>query len=359
VRAGYSVRAGDLFADADLVRMAKATRVENYPAALAAVVGGPQSGGWMYTGALENHPRLVDRLARLRPLLGNPAAVLRRVRNPRRVAEALHDAGLCAPAVRLAARDVPRDGRWLAKPRRSAGGARIEMASGGLPQASRPSTTYYQQFVEGTPCSAVYVAAAGRAMLLGITRQLVGEAWTGASGFRYCGSIGPLELSDEAVAQFTRIGDVLARAFELVGLFGVDAIANSAGVWPVEVNPRCTASVEIVERTSDLLAIPAHVTACTEGRLPRQPPTKRGAVSGKAILFAAAPLVIPAAWAERALAAPDQEPPLIADIPAAPAALDAGAPIVTIFADAPDEATAMRELKVAAARVLATLHAAG
>ncbi|MEX0977627.1 MAG: ATP-grasp domain-containing protein, partial [Pirellulales bacterium] len=175
--AGFLVRAGDLFADADLCRISQATRVSQYPAGLAAVVGGSQPGAWMYTGALENHPSLVDAMARQRPLWGNPAAVLHRVRSPRRVAEALGRSGLACPTVAVEPRAVPRDGSWLCKPRRSAGGRGISFWTHQSPPANRRHACYYQQFVEGAACSAAYVAARGRAVLLGITRQLIGQAW--------------------------------------------------------------------------------------------------------------------------------------------------------------------------------------
>ncbi len=42
--------------------------------------------------------------------------------------------------------------------------------------------------------SAVFLAAGGSAVLLGVTRQLVGCRWAGATGFRYVGSIGPLAI---------------------------------------------------------------------------------------------------------------------------------------------------------------------
>jgi uncharacterized protein len=358
VRASFAVRAGDLFADADLCRVADATRVADYPAGLAAVVGGRQSGPWMYTGALENHPLLVDRLADLRRLWGNGAAVLRRVRHPRHVAEALATAGLCSPAVRFDPREVPRDGSWLVKPRRSAGGARIDFWTD-APTAAESRGCYFQQYVEGMPCSAVYVAANGRALLLGVTRQLIGQPWTGAAGFRYCGSIGPARLARATIATFAQIGHVLASTFDLVGLFGVDAIVNAAGVWPVEVNPRYTASVEILERAGGIAAIEAHRAACECNRLSEIVPAASGMVSGKAILFATSRLTISPAWADRARTMLDERRPLVADIPNSGDTIEPGWPIVTVFANASDETAVVETLRRTSDSVLATICSRG
>jgi uncharacterized protein len=354
VRAGYHVRAADLFADADLCRICDATRIGNYPSGLSAVLHAQQTGAWMYTGALENHPSLVESLSRARPLWGNPAAVLRRVRNPQLVAESLGHGGLCCPPVSFDPRTVPRDGSWLCKPRRSAGGARIAFWNHESPPVGRVRGRYFQQFVDGLACSAVYVAARGHAALLGVTRQLIGQTWTGASGFRYCGSIGPIELPLAVTDSFARIGTVLAREFKLVGLFGVDAIVTGAGVWPVEVNPRYTASVEILERARSVPAIALHAAACEDNELPsREEPTDK-LISGKAILFAGSPLEISAAWTDLALAANHRCPPMLADIPSAGTVIEAGSPIVTVFADAADEAAVFDLLHRQAADVLKT-----
>lgn len=352
VRAGYQVRAADLFADADLCRACEATRISNYPSGLSAVVRGPQPGAWMYTGALENHPSLVDAMSRTRPLWGNCGGVLRRVRCPRLVAEALGRSGLVCPSVTFDPRAVPRDGSWLSKSKSSAGGARIAFWNDNSPVTRRSSGRYFQQFIDGLAYSAVYVAARGGALLLGITRQLVGESWAGAGGFRYCGSIGPMELPAAAAESFAAIGNLLAGEFNLVGLFGVDAIVNSAGAWPVEVNPRYTGSVEILERASGLRAMEIHAAACEENELPLGVEQTSRQVSGKVILFATSRMEISAAWAERALAAQQAYRPMLADIPSAGSRIEAGWPILTVFADAPDEIAVVRSLREKAEQVL-------
>ena len=70
--------------------------------------------GWLYTGAVENYPELVDAVP-IR-LLGNSAAVLMRIRDPWRLADSLSQAGL--PIAKLSRTCAPRDValRWLRKP---------------------------------------------------------------------------------------------------------------------------------------------------------------------------------------------------------------------------------------------------
>src|SRR5207253_1175133 len=124
LRAGLSPSAADLFADRDLAAVAPCVRVgpNSYPRGLLAAAEALPAGPWLYTGALENHPDLVDDLAGRRPLWGNSGPVLRAARDPLAVAAAVRAAGLPAPEVRLDPAGLTRDGSWLCKARASSGG---------------------------------------------------------------------------------------------------------------------------------------------------------------------------------------------------------------------------------------------
>lgn len=329
-RAGYGVVAGDLFADADLARIAQAHAVDDYPHGLLAVVAGAQAGDWLYCGGLENHPALVDRAAALRPLLGNAGPALCAVRDPLRVSEALARHGIRAPRVAVSARGVPRDRSWLCKPLRSAGGARI--AAWDEQAASTADVAcYWQERIEGLPCSASFIAASGRAVLLGVTEQLIGQGWLGAGGFRYCGSLGPLALPVAAGDELARLGGVLAAEFALQGLFGVDFILQGERVWPVEVNPRYTASLEVLEQSLGLDTIGLHLAACRGGELPAPPARAGSSWHGKAIWFAERDVHVSPAFFDRCWSARGNHPwSPFADIPAVGTHIAAGEPILTL-----------------------------
>ena len=146
-RSGFLPFGADLFADVDLRRWARAVRVENYPEGLADAVGQAPPGPWLYTGGLENHPELVDRIAASRPLLGNRGDVLRAVRDPRRLEEQLRAAGLRYPPVAFSPERVPCDGSWLSKPLGSSGGLGIEVWRGKMVPAA--SATLARSVSEG------------------------------------------------------------------------------------------------------------------------------------------------------------------------------------------------------------------
>jgi predicted ATP-grasp superfamily ATP-dependent carboligase len=269
---------------------------------------------------------------------------------------ALRASGIACPRIVSAREEVPADGTWLCKPLLSAGGAGISFANIDRESSRRPGT-FFQEYVAGTACSAVYLGANAGCTLLGTTRQLIGTPWTGADGFRYCGSFGPIGWPDSVTAEFHRIGDVLAAEFKLRGLFGVDMVVNEQGVWPVEVNPRFTASVEILEWATGIAAVELHVNACETNRLPLVQAVGRGLVCGKAIVFATDAAVVATDLRQSLGEAPGQQWPTLADIPPPGTVVKPGWPIVTVLAEGADEEQVVERLCRKSAQVRLSLHA--
>jgi len=227
----------------------------------------------------------------------------------------------------------------------------------GRKPAARSSAWFFQKRVTGRSCSAVFAGDGNDAVLLGATWQLVGMPWTGAGEFGYAVSLGPIELSRDLRSQWERIGEVLARRFGLVGLFGVDAVLDNETLWPIEVNPRYTASLEVLERAFEIDAIRIHVDVCRGGRLPRRLGQAARAWCGKAILYARADLSVPPAWARFAEEAISARPwPELADVPAAGTRIRARSPVVTVLAKAAGEQAAHDLLRSRAAQVERRLY---
>jgi predicted ATP-grasp superfamily ATP-dependent carboligase len=293
----------------------------------------------MYTGGLENHPRLVRKMTRLRELWGNDAAALELVRNPPYVATAVRAAGLACPAVLVGGQTPPHglaraDKRWLVKPLKGAAGRGIASWRGErMPTAG--TKNYLQEFVEGDTAAAIFVGNAQSARLLGVTRQLVGSSFCHAAAFQYCGSVGPLEIGRELRAALERLGDALTAACQLKGLFGVDGVLRDDIFWPVEVNPRYTASVEVLERATGLQALAWHRAVFDATAPPPAPLRGATQIIGKGILMALRDVVFPSAgpW-DSVLRENGQvdEMPAFADIPQPGERIKAGRPVMTLFA---------------------------
>jgi predicted ATP-grasp superfamily ATP-dependent carboligase len=326
----------DLFGDLDLRQHCPVTAIPTaeYPCGFERILSDAPPAPWMYTGAIENRRPLIRRLCKSRPLWGNDSRVLAVVRSPRRVHELLRSSLYFCPEVRSATA-LPAEGRWLLKPRAGAGGSGIRFWNG-LPLRARLAAQYYlQEFVPGLSYSAVYLGNAGKSMLLGITRQLVGLPWLNAKRFAYCGSIGPwTPTSDFQRTLFEGLGGILTSQCGMQGLFGVDVVVGRIGLpRPVEVNPRYSASVEVLEYATGLTALGMHRHVFDPSAPEPRPPSRNGIV-GKAIYYAPHKLTFPSdgPWMDTLRNPPPiEEMPAFADIPPAGQVIEAGKPVLTFF----------------------------
>jgi uncharacterized protein len=413
-RAGFTVTAIDAFADLDQharVRSLSLRRDLGAPVSAQAAARAARSiacDAVAYGSSFENHPRAVTTLAAGRALWGNPPEVLRRVRDPILLAHVLRRRGLEAPASYLstgrsedrplhysggvphdsdghALQGVPRDRPpdrlrrgdgesrrratssstcaeaeggvrcdWLVKPLASGGGHRVRPWRRGT---RVPHGCYLQELVDGVSGSVVFVAAGGRAVPLGISCQLAGHRAFGASGYRYCGNI-LAAAGDAAVARDAPLLDaacalarVVAAEFGVVGLNGVDFVARDGVPYAIEVNPRWTASMELVERAYGLSMFGAHAEACEAGALPAfdlARARRRAGAIGKAVVFARRDVV---AGDTRAWLAD----PSVRDVPHPRERIRAGRPVCTVFAEARDAAACYAALVRRADAVYAAL----
>lgn len=328
-RAGYSCSTIDAFGDRD-----QKARVENvglghdlgrrYSASAAATLGlRIDASSVAYVGGFENHPKAVARLARGRALWGNAPETLERVRDPWLLARVVERAGGLFPTT-LSAADARRAdaGRsWLRKPVAGGGGQGVRSWR---PGQSLRRNEIVQERIVGLLASAAFVADGGRAVVLGVSRQLAGDPRFGATGSRYCGSLYPLALEAAAASSVRDIVDAVASEFGLVGVNGIDFIVRGGAIHVLELNPRFTSSMELLERAHDLSIFDVHVRACVEAALP-PPPLSPVEVLGKAVL-----------WARRDLVVPDTDGWLnddsIRDVPHTGDRVPAGHPVCTIFA---------------------------
>jgi predicted ATP-grasp superfamily ATP-dependent carboligase len=355
-RAGFAVTALDAYADRDqhpAVRALSSARDFGVPYSAPALARASRifdCDAVVYLSSFENHRRAVATLSAGRQLWGNAPDVLRRVRDPATVAGELRRRGFAVPEA-LASRTSRGSRRWLLKPRASGGGHRIRSWQPGDPV---PRAFYVQERIDGVPGSIVFVAAAGRAVPIGISRQLVGDPAFGAFGYRYCGTImdtrDPVFGADTPLSVTARaLADATTEAFGLIGVNGIDFVANDDVPYPVEVNPRWSSSMELVERASGLSVFAAHAAACTTrlSSLNERRPHFRGAI-GKAIVFARRDVRTgdTRAWLDH---------PDVRDVPHAGDLIEANRPVCTLIAEAPDAASCYAALVDKAAAIYAQM----
>lgn len=344
VRAGARPVAVDYFGDRDLMEACpQAVSLERAglpfsPEALAEAAEGCAGDAVAYTGGLENHPQVVARLARRAPLLGNPPEVLAAVRDWRAVAAALALAGFRVPVTLPPGAAVPADGVWLEKPLAGAGGAGVALAE---PGSVPPATRLVQERVAGWPGSALFVAGGRQARLLGVTEQLAARPEFGSRGFRYTGNILLPSVPPLLRKRLAEMCQFLTERYGLVGLNGVDFVAAGAEAVPIEVNPRWTAAMELLEWATGCSLFALHLEGCA-GRCPPPLPAWTG-YFGKAVVYGVAPGVWRFAgdWAAAGLR----------DVPQPGAPVAAGRPVCTVLAAGPDRDACLAALVARAAAI--------
>ena len=359
-RAGFDVIAIDAFGDLDQHPAVRSLSLPLNGAsftahAAAEAVRDVAADAAVYLSPFENHVRAIDALSADRALWGNPPDVIRRVRDPFLLAGVLRRRGFSTPITRV---DVPPEladaKEWLVKPFRSGGGNGVRSWS---PDAPVSHGYYAQERIAGVPASIVFVAAQGQAVPVAISRQLIGDAAFGVSGYRYCGNVlastGDEVFSERVVELLIALSCEVTEQFGLIGLNGIDCVVKDEVPYVIEVNPRWCASMELVERQYGVSMFGAHAAACVDGVLPSFELARvhqTGSVIGKAIVFAREDVV---AVDTRTWLGDET----VRDIPKPGEPLARGQPICTVFAEGENSGACVEALKRRAHDVYVALEA--
>ncbi|MBS3905632.1 MAG: ATP-grasp domain-containing protein [Syntrophaceae bacterium] len=228
----------------------------------------------VYTSNLENHPDLVGELASRAEVSGNGPEVLCRIRNWSIFREFCRESSIPHPVTLLPGEEkmASETFNWLLKPSHSGGGSGIRSWDGRRLKGPH----ILQAHVDGIPASAAFVSNGKRSVVIGLTGQLIGNRELGASGYSWCGNILPLPIeyakSLWILEEVEKMAARITQHFGLKGVGGVDfIISRGADGQPcpflVEVNPRYTASMELMEWAYGLNIYSLHMKAL-DGGLP-------------------------------------------------------------------------------------------
>ncbi|MGH8575761.1 MAG: ATP-grasp domain-containing protein [Gammaproteobacteria bacterium] len=351
-RAGIPVHVLDLYADRDTRDLARSvSRIGSIATGFSAdrLLEGLHRieerggiGGIVAGSGFEERIDLLEAMARVGRLLGNPPEVVRRAKDPASFFALLARLGVSHPETATEApAGSPGEGAgWLCKRIGGAGGAHVRPA-----ETCSPPGYYLQRRVPGLPYSVVFLADGRRAAIVGYNEIRV-QGGTGATRFRYAGAVivpePPVAPAVEDAVQ------ALVPALGLVGLCGLDFMLDEEGRYSVlEVNARPTGTFELYE---DLGVegpglFQMHLSAC-EGRLPRTVRVLGAGVAAQEVL-----------WASETFAIPDdlRWPDWARDRPAAGTIIRAGEPICTLHARAAGRKAVDRLLSDRRAKLSAVL----
>lgn len=274
LRAGFQPTCYDFFADADLREIADVRTFRDMKNLQRKVRGMPAQS-WVFTGGLENHPSLLADVARRNVLQGTNPANICRLRDPFDWHDTLTQAGL--PALPILPGDTPADDArlapphdWLVKPLAGCGGQgiRVRTPTARTCRNDASAKFYFQRQLHGQSFSATCLADDhGDTVVLGCCLHGNWQAGLGASAFGWCGGVGPVTVPAWWQQKLENLAEVLTAEYRLRGLFGLDVIADGEHVWLLEINPRYTGTIELLELASRTSLLAAHVRTCEGERL--------------------------------------------------------------------------------------------
>jgi predicted ATP-grasp superfamily ATP-dependent carboligase len=333
VKAGFEVVAIDAFGHLDLPSEARCLSLakdlgglfpfdpHSWHLRLAQAIRLEKANSLAYSGGFENLPDLVAEMSEDRELLGNSPASLRAVRDPFHLQEVVKSVGMETPQI-LPPGAQPDPGlRWLHKPLKSGMGHGIEPWDSIVPDDPESSV---QRWVEGVPHSASFIANGEKAQVFSVTHQLSGDPAFGAQGFAYVGNLLLPHPEAGLLSRLNLLATALTQAFGLVGLNGIDFVLNGEQVSILEVNPRYSASMELVEEALGVPILEWHTAGCRRQSLPVLPERRDQNVFGKAVVYARRNGILPDTthWQVRGRR----------DVPYAGGSVRAGLPICTVTA---------------------------
>jgi predicted ATP-grasp superfamily ATP-dependent carboligase len=321
-RGGYVPLVADFFGDQDTLqvagahvqfsgRLAHGIKEHHLMQALDELSRDCRPLGLVCGSGFEDRSGLLNEVAERWRLFGNAASVVATIKDPERLAALCKEAAIAFPDCSVKRPLAPGD--WLNKRIGGAGGAHIGPAS--HPAAG---AVYYQRKMPGVPISALFLAAGGRAELVGFSAQWCSP--TADKPYRYGGAVRPAPLAATMEAALAACVGRLAAAASLVGLNSADFLVHGDRYWLLEVNPRPGATLDIFEPPRGSL-FARHISACV-GSLAAVPCYDEGAKAA-AIVYAEEDISsFPALdW-----------PDWTADRPCPGSTVSAGEPLCTVYA---------------------------
>lgn len=344
LRAGLEPWCLDCFADYDLVEQCQAQLLKTgYPESALHLLAQAPMGPVLYTGGLENYPQFLEQVQELLPIAGITGASLKKCRDVADWSEFLGRKGLRVPKVLPSGVPPLKQLLWLAKPEKSGGGKGIFKS-----QTAAEPGYFLQEFIKGQSKSAIFCFGMEGPRLLGTSLQIPPQEWLHSTQFQYSGNIGPLEPCLKEKQELEQIAHHLTEYCQPKGLLNLDYILAGDRVVPLEINPRYSASMELIEYSTGQSLICQHLEASGWHHLAtHESPTlpQSMLLLGKAIYYSPAPFKFPASFKGYSQKKDCWQIPEFADIPHPNQKIEANQPVLTIFGNGstPDEVLANLE----------------
>ena len=220
------------------------------------------------------------------PLYANSISVFKCLENPIIFFETLKLLKVPFPQVNFSANSFEDLGHdWILKDLGSSGGCGIKKNFGRKSKRSE----YFQKQLQGTAVSLSFFADGQNVMPLGYSKPVTTKQSN--LPFVFCGLDGPVELNDSIDQEALRISKLIVQKFKLRGFNGIDFLASDKAVHFIDLNPRITASFEILQESHSFCFFDRHIHLTSDilsnTCIPESFPTmQKKIISGFRIIYA-------------------------------------------------------------------------
>ncbi len=245
-KAGYSPVVIDCFSDVDTQAVAlECIRVDGLALAflqspVLLLLKKYQLSRFIYGSGLECHLDSLEFLRKYLGVSGNELDVFSAIQNKVDFFNSLERLSIPYPKTTLKCFNLKSGG--LFKPMQGEGGVGIKKNSQlkGIPEFS-----YWQQYVEGTAMSALFIANGIQSKIYGFHKQWV--TTVGNNEFIFSGLISQPEIDDELKTQVSLWITKLVQNFSLKGINSLDFIVSENDRFVLELNARPSASMQLYQ----------------------------------------------------------------------------------------------------------------
>lgn len=376
-RQGYVVVAVDMCGDRDLLTECKMyIRLDDpdWPSILNAQF---PTAPLLLTGGMEHRCRSVDRCHFVANRLGPTGNQIDAMRSLENWEEWAREAEIAWPMTIRTSSNVWEviqqnpESHWLLKSLQSAGGTGTiditETLSHRHAVPLEQSNGYIQKRLPGKSIGVTFLSSEFGCAVVGFALAWPSDSQSHHNAFIYSGSVGPIALRVDEIDKLNRFARVVWNRTDLLGLWQADFLLAEGGLTLLEINPRWSASMDLLDVACDLGLAKMHVDAickslskssfeqfsrrCSELFRVRDQADQKSLL-GKLIVYADRPFNVTSAqsdywWAHRwkGDGPTAQEQCYFADIPVASTAIPLGAPILTVMTTGKTEESILRTLQ--------------
>jgi predicted ATP-grasp superfamily ATP-dependent carboligase len=255
---GFRAVVLDMYADRDTGAVAEVILVDNYPSSIVTQLKSLQPGWVLLAGGMENHSEIVAELSRFHRVLGPSAEQIEFFRKfetlENSIRESSHSNLLGFPRIARSPEDIDEIGRWLLKSRLGCGGFHIQRLPSIEQAMSLAEDLYIQREVFGQSVGTVFLCEPNHVKLLGATASITKEMHESLVGeqpelplMAYRGSYGPICVPSDLEDAMCIWMQSLTHVANYSGILQADWVIGNNKGWLLEINPRWTAGMEIIE----------------------------------------------------------------------------------------------------------------